>query len=146
MNTVAKVVEIKGKYAVVETERKSACDGCHKNEDGQGCAMCRIFGGNTRVRSNAKNTAGAAVGDTVELESSSARMLFYALAVFIIPLIAGIAAYFIADALTDSELIPGLSGLAGFILCVAVTALISRFTLSRRCDVEIVKILDKYSF
>jgi sigma-E factor negative regulatory protein RseC len=143
MNTVGVVVEIKGKYAVVETERKSACDGCHKNADGQGCAMCHIFGGNTRVRTNAKNAAGASVGDKVELESSSGRMLGYALLVFILPLIACLAAYFITAACVDGEAIPGAVALAAFVICFGTVALISRTVISKRCDVEIVKIVDK---
>ena len=146
MNTVATVVETKGKYAVVETERKSACDGCHKNAQGQGCAMCHIFGGNTKVRTNAKNSAGASVGDKVELESSSARMLAYALLVFILPLALGIAAYFVADALTEGEVLPGAIALCTFAISFAAVALVSRFVLARRCDVEIVKIIDKDSF
>ena len=146
MNTIGTVIEINEKYAVVETERKSACDGCHKNADGEGCAMCHIFGGNTRVCTTAKNTPGARVGDRVELESSSTRMLIYALAVFILPLAFGLAAYFIADALSKGELIPSLAGLGGFVLCFAFVAAVSRVMISRRCDVEIVKIIDKDSF
>ena len=142
MNTFAYVKEVKGKYAIVETERKSACDGCHKSENGEGCAMCRIFGGSAKVSAKARNTVGAAVGDKVEIASSSARMLLYAAAVFILPIVLAIAAYFVANSFGQSEGICGIAALGAFVATFSVVAVISKLVLSKRCDIEIVKILD----
>ena len=142
MNTVAYVKEVKGKYAVVEAQRKSACDGCHKNENGEGCAMCKIFGGEATLRANARNPVGAKVGDKVEIESSSARMLSYALIVFILPLVLCIAVYFIAAALIGGEALPAALAVAAFIVSFGIVAVISRFWISKRCDIEIVKIIN----
>ena len=129
MNTFAYVKEVKGKYAVVETERKSACDGCHKNENGEGCAMCRIFGGNTKVSAKAKNPLGAKVGDKVEIGSSSGRMLLYAVVVFILPIVTAIAAYFVANSLGQGEGVCGVAAICAFVLTFGIVALISKLVL-----------------
>lgn len=142
MNTVAYVKEVNGKYAIVETERKSACDGCHKNENGEGCAMCKVFGGSTKIEAKARNTVGAKIGDKVEIDSSSARMLFYALLVFILPLVFGVAAYFVATSLGYGETVGGVCAIGAFVICFSAVAVISHFVISKRCDVEIVKIID----
>jgi len=142
MNTTAYVKEIKGKYAIVETERRSACDGCHKNENGEGCAMCRIFGGNTKISTKAKNSAGAKIGDKVEIASSSGRMLGYALIVFILPIVLAIAGYFIANGLGLNEGFSGLIALGAFLGCFSIIAVVSKLVLSKRCDVEIVKVIN----
>ncbi|MCQ2428674.1 MAG: SoxR reducing system RseC family protein, partial [Clostridia bacterium] len=69
-------VSADGKNAVVETERKSACEGCHKGAEG--CDACSLLGPNGKISCPAVNAAGASVGDTVEIESSSRRKLLYA--------------------------------------------------------------------
>ena len=142
MNTVAYVKEVKGKYAIVEAQRKSACDGCHKNENGEGCAMCKIFGGDATLRAKAINSVGASVGDKVEIESSSARMLSYALIVFILPLLCCIAVYFIAASMIGGEAYPAALAVAAFIVSFGIVAVVSRLWISKRCDIEIVKIID----
>lgn len=141
MNTIAFVKETDGRYAVVETERKSACDGCHKNENGEGCAMCKVFGGSTKVSARAKNGIGAKVGDKVEIESSSARMLFYAMLVFILPLVLGIVAYFALIPTGIGEGFSGLCAIGAFVLSFSIIAVISKLFLSKRCDIKIVKII-----
>ncbi len=141
MNTVAIVKEISGKYAVIETEKKSACDGCHKNANGEGCAMCKVFGGNTKVQARARNIAGASVGDKVEIESSSARMLSYAMIVFILPLVFAIVAYFIAFSTGIGEGYSALCAIGAFVLTLSVIAVISKLFLTDRCDINIVKII-----
>lgn len=140
MNTFATVKEVNGKYAVVETERRSACDGCHKNTNGEGCAMCKIFGGNAKVSARARNTVGAQVGDKVEIESSSARMLGYAALVFILPLVLAVVSYFLLlPALGEG--FAALSAIGAFVLSFFVIAVISKLLLTDRCDIDIVKII-----
>ena len=142
MNTIAVVKETNGKYAVVETERKSACDGCHKNENGEGCAMCKIFGGSAKISAKAKNGVGARVGDKVEIESSSGRMLGYAAFVFVLPLIFAIAAYFVGMGIGIGEGFSGLCAIGAFVLTFSIIAVVSKLFLSNRCDISIVKIIE----
>lgn len=51
METKAIVISAEGEFAVVETDRKSACDGCHKRQDGGSCAMCTLMGDKAALRS-----------------------------------------------------------------------------------------------
>ena len=67
MVTKAMVIQTEGKIAIVETKRLSACDGCHKQLEGESCSVCSLMGGNTTLTSRADNSIGAQVGDTVEI-------------------------------------------------------------------------------
>ena len=86
MQTKATVIAIDGIFATVETERKSACDGCHKAEEG-GCSVCSLMGGDRKIATKALNSLNAGVGDRVLIESKTTRMLGYGLLVFIAPII-----------------------------------------------------------
>ena len=91
MRTEATVVEIRGSRAVVTTERLSACEGCHKATEGEGCSVCTLMGGNRTVSAEAENPLGAKVGDRVMIESRTGRMLWYAALVFLLPILLAIA-------------------------------------------------------
>ena len=117
MKSEGRVISTDGKYAVVATERRAACEGCHKRGEDGTCSVCTLLGGETRLDTRAFNRAGAVVGDTVELESSSGRMLGYAALVFILPCVIAIAA--------------GL----------AAAALYSKFAVGDRADVVITRVI-----
>ena len=87
MKTKAIVTAVDGRFATVETTRTSACEGCHKASEGEGCSVCSLMGGEQKLSSKAYNPVGAKVGDTVMVESSSARMLWYAALVFLVPIL-----------------------------------------------------------
>ena len=105
MRSEGKVISIDGKYAVVATERRAACEGCHKRSEDGTCSVCTLLGGESRLDTRALNSAGAAVGDTVALESSSGRMLGYAALVFILPCLLAIAAYFVFSHVTGKTVL-----------------------------------------
>lgn len=52
------------------------------------------------------------------------------------------AAYFVANLLGRSEGVCGAADICAFVLAFGIVALISKLVLSKRCDVEIVKILE----
>lgn len=79
------VVCVQGEYAEVEVMRTSACVGCSKQE---GCIACK-----KKIKSRAYDPIGVKVGDRVTLESDSRTVLFYAVLVFVLPLVLAIAAY-----------------------------------------------------
>lgn len=143
MITLAKVVSTDSKYAIVEAARKSACEGCHKNADGKSCSVCSLLGGERLIRAKAKNTVNANVGDTVEISSSSGKMLIYAFLVFILPLITAIVAYFIASETSFTEGIRLLFAAAGFLAVLFADMIISKVIDKKCCDIEIVKIINK---
>lgn len=140
MQTKAVVVAVDGAFATVETERKSACDGCHKAQEG-GCTVCSLMGADRKIATRALNTAKAKVGDVVTIQSQSSRMLGYGLLVFILPIVLALLAWGIASSFTENIAIQAISAFAGFALCLLCVALYSKKVLACRCDVEIVEIL-----
>ena len=141
MITTAKVVDTNGNIATVEAERKSACSGCHKNTDGSSCTACSLLGGNKIIRATAKNVAGAKIGDEVEIESSSSKMMLYAFLIFILPLIVAVVAYVIAISLKQAEGIRLLCSAIGFVFAMIIDSLISKIIGKNTCDINIVKII-----
>ena len=142
MQTKAVVVAVDGAFATVETERKSACDGCHKAEEG-GCSVCSLMGGDRKIATKARNTAQAKIGDVVIIESQSSRMLGYGLLVFILPIVVALLGWGIASQFTTNIAIQTISAFAGFALSLSCVALYSKKVLACRCDVEIVEILNQ---
>ena len=142
MQTKAVVVETDGKFATVETERKSACEGCHKAEEG-GCSVCSLMGGDRKIATKALNSMGAKVGDVVTIESKTARMLWYGLLVFILPIVIALLSWGISSQLTANVAVQTVSAFAGFALSLIGVAIYSKKILACRCDVEIVEILKK---
>lgn len=141
MKSEGVVISIDGRYAVVATERRAACEGCHKRGEGGECSVCSLLGGESRLDTRALNRAGAKVGDTVELESSSGRMLWYAALVFLLPCILGILAYMAVGALTESEALRSLCAVGGFALGLIGAALYSKFVAGARVDVVVSAVL-----
>ena len=115
MKTIATVIAVNGGLATVETQRTSACEGCHKSEDGKGCSVCSLMGGDRKLSAIAKNTVGAKVGDRVAIESATGRMLWYACLVFLLPLVVTLACYAIATQLTVNAVWHLLGALIGFV-------------------------------
>ncbi len=141
MLTKAKVISVDGETAVVEVERKSACDGCHKNEKGEGCSICSLTGGKRKFSAKALNKIGAKTGDTVEIESSSSRVLAYSALVFLLPVVIGIAFYFIANGIWNTELYSYIALIVGFAVSFAAVWLYSHLVGKKRCDIEIIGVL-----
>ena len=140
MQTKAVVVAVEGIFATVETERKSACDGCHKAEQGD-CSVCSLMGGDRKIATKAHNKIGAKVGDIVTIESRSTRMLWYGLLVFILPIVIALLAWGISSQFTNNTILQTVVAFAGFITCLLGVALYSKKVLSCRCDVEIIEIV-----
>lgn len=142
MQTKATVKAVDGKYATVESERTSACDGCHKATDG-GCSVCSLMGSNRKIAARALNTIGATVGDVVAIESNTPRMLWYAVLVFLFPIILCIVGWFVASNITNSLAWQALGGAIGFIVAFVIVFVYSKVLRNRRCDIEITEILVK---
>lgn len=141
MLTKAKVLSTEGNVALVEVERSSACEGCHKNESGEGCSVCTLTGGNRKFSAKALNSARASVGDVVEITSSSSRVLFYSALVFLLPVVIGLAFYFVAGAFSDAEAVRYAALAAGFLLSFVGVWIYSRAIDGKRFDIEITGII-----
>lgn len=142
MLTRAKVLSTENNVALIEVERKAACDGCHKNKTGEGCSICSLTGGNRRFSAKAENNVGAKVGDVVEAETSSSRVLFYSVLVFVLPVVFGILFYFLADFLFCTELYNYLALIVGFAISFFGVWLYSKKISSKKCDIKIVRVVN----
>jgi radical SAM superfamily enzyme with C-terminal helix-hairpin-helix motif len=61
MRTKARVIESDGEYVTVLCERTSACDGCHKQAEGE-CSVCSLMASGKTMKTRAYNAVGAVVG------------------------------------------------------------------------------------
>ena len=143
MITTAKVRSVDGAFATVEVARLSACEGCHKSDAG-GCSVCSLMGGSVKTTiARAKNSASASVGDLVRVESSSGRMLLYAALLFLLPLLFTGIGFAVSSALTENIVPRALSAACGFALALILALIYSKIVAKKRCDVEIIEILNK---
>lgn len=141
MKTTATVVSVKGTVALVETERLSACDGCHKKTEKGGCTVCTLMGGERRITAEAENLIGARVGDTVTVESAADRVLFYAALVFLMPLLTCLLGGVIAALITEVAGYRILGAVVGFVLWFPVLRWYSARVQKKRPDAVITEIL-----
>lgn len=142
MKTVGVVISVCELYSVVESERMSACEGCHKSAEG--CSVCSLMGGKSRkISTRAVNDIGAEVGDRVEIESDSGRVLGYAFVVFVLSILFMLCAFFVSSALELGGIFTYVSPALGFALGMAVAFVYSRVCASRRADARIVAIVKK---
>lgn len=141
MKTKAIVTEIlEGDVAEISVERRAACDGCHKSADGSGCSICTLAGGNRVTKAKARNTVGAAVGDVVEVESRTGRVLFYASLVFLLPVLLAAAGYLLGVYVFLLGELAILPAVAGLVIAFLPVWFYSKLVISKRLDMEIVSV------
>ena len=138
MRQIGIVKEVLSDCATVMVSRRSACEGCHANADGN-CSAC-ISLGKKELVSKAENSLGAAVGDRVVVETESGRVLTYAAAVFLLPTLLGIVGYLLGG-LAEYMFMPYVGAIAGFIVTFLVSCVILNRAASKRLDVKIIEIL-----
>lgn len=141
MKSEATVIAVKQTHAVVEAQRLSACEGCHKAENGQECTVCSLMGGQRRFQAKAANPIGAKVGDRVRIESRTDRMLWYAALVFLLPLLVTLLCWGIAAGITQSQTVRAICAAGGFAVSFFGIYLYSKFVQKKRYDVVITEII-----
>lgn len=125
-------------YAEVEVSRRSACEGCHANIDGN-CSACISFG-KKEMTVRADNSFGASEGDRVILEASSGRVLTYALCVFLLPVVFGVIGYYLFSLFNYSAM-PYIGAVIGFLAAFITFCIMLNKKASKRYDVKIVGFL-----
>ncbi|MFA5561883.1 MAG: SoxR reducing system RseC family protein [Eubacteriales bacterium] len=112
------VISTEGAFAVVQVRRDAACDGCHRQADG--CTACSLLGAGQRNHVvKVANPVQAQAGDVVELEAPSARILFYAFMLFVLPVLLSLLAYGVSVWLGAESAVRILCGVGAFILAFA---------------------------
>ncbi len=140
MKTKARVTDITDGVAIVEVIRSSACEGCHKNADGKGCSVCSLLGGERSFTARAENPLGASVGDTVAVETDTRRVMWYAVTVFLIPLLLAALGWGIGVLCSLPPAGCFLTAGIGFLLSFVCLFFYSKAVGKRRCDVVITEI------
>ena len=145
MKTIATVIETPEKgIAVIKVERQSACEGCHRATEENGCSVCTLLGGKNAANARARNDLGATVGDRVAIESRTSRILSYAALVFLLPVACLLAGYFIGT-LIGGETVALIAAAAAFLASLAVLYCYSRFVVAKRLDIEIVSVVTPHT-
>ena len=116
----ATVISTDGNKAKVEVIRATACEGCHRSNDGSGCAACTILDLKRKITADALNDIGASAGDVVVVETPSRTVLSVSFLVFIIPLVIGIGSYFIFSLFISNDAVLALISAFVIILVFAV--------------------------
>ena len=141
MRQRATVCETKGKEAVIIVARATMCEGCEKHGCEGHCELTGLLSTGSKFKTRALNKIGAEVGNIVEVETSSSRVLGYAALVFILPIIVAGVFYYIASTFFDAEGPALLCALGGFVITFALIAVIDRIKRKKAPDIEIVSIV-----
>ena len=142
MEQQGKVIATEGSIATVELTRESACSSCH-HKDSCGAGVMAGCAKSENVTVKANNLCRAEVGDTVRLNSDSAKMLGIAFCVFVLPLVLTYAAYLICDALSLGTTSCAVVSAAVFFISVfALSFGFNRF-LKGRVSIDITSVIRK---
>lgn len=106
------VVAIEGDYALIETQRKSACGHCGVGDSCGTSVLSSLFS-NKRSRIRLKNHLGLVVGETAVIGINETVLLSTAVLAYLLPLISMIVCTLVGDSLVagDSGFVFGLAGL-----------------------------------
>ena len=141
MRTTAKVISTDGQTAVVQCDRKSACDGCHRNADGSDCSICTLMGGTRSLQSQAYNACHAQVGDVVEIETASSRVLAYAAIVFLLPIVMAAVGYLLSGIWLQGQPLRLLCAGFALVFTFVCIRIYSELVLKKKPDITIVRVV-----
>lgn len=131
---VGVVRSLSGDHAVVQVRRQGGCSGK--------CSHGQIFGDiNRDLTIEARNLIGARVGDWVQIAYDGGLVLRAALAIYILPILLGIASYLLSHTfLADGH--PVLVGVVTAVVFVLSLALALRHYSRSKWDYRIVATAD----
>jgi sigma-E factor negative regulatory protein RseC len=137
---VGKVLAVDGKNATVQIKRSAACGKC---------GMCQVSEDRKTVLAKPKNTPGAKVGDTVQIEMAFSSLMKASLVVYLIPLVFFLAGcvigFYLLDIASFGPNNPVVAFLFGIILLAlsygGIKLMENRGIFSEKHTMEIVKIL-----
>ncbi|HHX53813.1 MAG TPA: SoxR reducing system RseC family protein [Clostridiales bacterium] len=111
--------------------RQDACGQCAQQSFCLGCAKT--------ITAVVKNDIGAHPGDKVTLETSSKNILLYSFLAFLLPIIAGAAAYIITSTLWDKSAAAFIT-VGVFLAVFAITLIITKLFSAKDLEIHIVQI------
>lgn len=129
MEEEGRVVAIDGRFAIINTERGSSCDGCHAKSS---CHSMSDTDGKI-MEMRAVNDIGASRGDRVKVAIDSAVLLKSSFLVYIVPVVVMIIFGIMGDSYargsmpdSDPDLVAGAVGITSFIITFLVIKVWSR--------------------
>ena len=138
MQQTAQVIRIvSDNRAEVKVHRASACASAHNCGS---CDHCSFMEHAPEVIVEAENICGARAGDTVTVESATAKVLGAAVLVYIVPIVLFFAGYFGGVALNKTESMAILWGGAGFAMGLLLAILFDRYRKHRPTQFRIVSV------
>lgn len=135
------VAQVNGSAATVKIIKSSSCSGCEGCADGGKCQMSYLIGKEPEsFEISAENDLNAHVGDVVEVSSENKLSLFLAAFIFVFPIAAAIAVYFISTAfLKNNE--PAVLGCLSFFVFFVIFSFVANFISSKYSKNTISKII-----
>ncbi len=120
--------------AEVEVLRGTAC--------GDDCGSCEVCHYASKIRVEARNAIGASVGDRVEIETATSRVLGAAVLVYVVPFVLFFIGYAIAALALKLEEVPAmLVSFAFFAVGFVVVVLVGRRHRKNPITYEITNII-----
>jgi len=120
--------------AEVEVLRGTAC--------GDDCGSCEVCHYASKIRVEARNAIGASVGDRVEIETATSRVLGAAVLVYVVPFVLFFIGYAIAALLLDmAELQAMLMSFAFFAVGFVMVAIVGKRHKKNPITYEITNII-----
>lgn len=104
--------------AEVEVLRGTAC-----GDDCESCGVCHYA---SKIRVEATNDIGAEIGDRVEIEARTSRILGAAVLVYVVPFVLFFIGYAIAAALNMSESMRVVISFVAFAIGMGIVVLVGR--------------------
>ena len=144
MKAIGRITELCGDKAYVVSKRSSACASCHECTAKGSCHAELVFGnGHDEVCVLVDNSIGANVGDTVELESSTAGTLLMCFLAFVFPVTVSALIYLLLNkVLSNSNVLPLLM-IAVFVICFVVSVFILNCFIKKKASAVIVRIIEE---
>lgn len=104
--------------AEVEVLRGTAC--------GDDCGSCEVCHYASKIRVEARNDVGAQLGDRVEIEARTSRVLGAAALVYVVPFVLFFIGYAVAAALNFSEGLSMVMSFAAFAVGMVIVVIVGR--------------------
>lgn len=104
--------------AEVEVLRGTAC--------GDDCGSCEVCHYASKIRVEARNNVGAQLGDRVEIEARTSRVLGAAVLVYVVPFVLFFIGYAVAAALNFSEGLSMVMSFAAFAVGMVIVVIVGR--------------------
>ncbi len=139
MRQIGIVKSLDGNRATISVSRKTACESCAAKSGEGGCSGCMTLATSRELLAAADNTLGAKVGDRVVVETDSNIVIGYAAAVFLLPLLLGVAGYFVGGLISTPAAY--IVSVVGFVAAFAFLYFGLNRRAEKRCDVKIVSII-----